>query len=227
MKPTVYGYARVSTHGQNLDRQLTALAKAKVPKTNIFADTASGRNFDRPAWQDLVARIKKNDVLVVKSIDRLGRNYNDILEQWRMLTKEKGVDIVVVDIPLLDTRIDGMGVTRTFIFDLILQLLSYVAEVEREYIHVRQAEGIAAARARGVHMGRPAKRRPDTYAQVKSAYTSGFITRIEASAQLQVSASTFTRWLRADNEKTRREKPTSIAKTMGENTTRMPITHRK
>lgn len=159
MQPTTYGYARVSTREQNLDRQLDALAEAGVPSANILADKASGKDFDRPAWTRLMKRLKAGDVLVVKSIDRLGRSYADILEQWRLLTKERGVDVVVLDIPLLDTRASGAegGVTRTFIADLMLQLLSYVAEVERENIRARQAEGIAAAHARGVHMGRPAK----------------------------------------------------------------------
>lgn len=202
MLPTTYGYARVSTREQNLDRQLDALAEAGVPRINVFADKASGKDFDRPAWRSLMKRLGPGDVLVVKSIDRLGRRYADILEQWRRLTKEKGVDVVVLDIPLLDTRASGTGggITKTFIADLMLQLLSYVAEVERENIRARQAEGIAAAQAKGVHMGRPAKRRPGTYVQVKEAYLAGRLTRAEAAARLEVSVSTFTRWRKEDEE---------------------------
>ena len=200
-KPATYGYARVSTREQNLDRQLAALARAGVPGVNVFCDKASGKDFERPAWKRLMARLHAGDVIVVKSIDRLGRSYDEILAQWRMLTKERGADIVVLDIPLLDTRVAGAGLTKTFIADVVLQLLSYVAEMERENIRSRQAEGIAAAHARGVHMGRPAKKRPSNYAQVKMAYEEGRLTRAEAAVRLKVSVSTFDRWLRADRER--------------------------
>lgn len=205
MQPKTYGYARVSTREQNLDRQLDALAAAGVPEVNVFADKASGKDFDRPAWHKLMKHLRPGDVLVVKSIDRLGRSYADILEQWRLLTKEQDVDVVVLDIPLLDTRASNTegGITKTFIADLMLQLLSYIAEIERENIRTRQAEGIAAAHARGVHMGRPAKRRPGTYEQVKEAYLSGHITRAEAAARLKVSISTFVRWRKEDESESK------------------------
>ena len=156
---TVYGYARVSSRDQNLNRQLDALGAYGVGSANIYADHASGKDFDRPHYRELLHVLGDGDVLVVLSIDRLGRNYSEILEEWRRITKELGVAIVVLDMPLLDTRARASGapdVTHTLIADIVLQLLSYVAQVERENIHRRQAEGIAAARARGVRFGRPA-----------------------------------------------------------------------
>lgn len=152
---TVYGYARVSTKDQNLDRQLDALAQFPVEESLVFTDHMSGRDFNRPGYKKLCERLKPGDVVVVKSIDRLGRNYDEILEQWRTLTKRKSVDVVVIDMPLLDTRVVDKDVTGVFIADLVLQLLSYVAQVERDNTKQRQAEGIAAARARGVRFGRP------------------------------------------------------------------------
>ena len=150
---TVYGYARVSSRDQNLNRQLDALSAYGVEPANVFADRASGKDFDRPQYRELLHALASGDVLVVLSIDRLGRNYSEILEEWRRITKELGAAIVVLDMPLLDTRArdcGGSDVTSTLIADIVLQLLSYVAQVERENIHRRQAEGIAAARARGV-----------------------------------------------------------------------------
>ena len=158
---TVYGYARVSSRDQNLNRQLDALGAYGVGSENIYADHASGKDFDRPRYRELLRTLGDGDVLVVLSIDRLGRNYSEILEEWRRITKELGVAIVVLDMPLLDTRTRVSGapdVTNTLIADIVLQLLSYVAQVERENIHRRQAEGIAAARARGVRFGRPRSR---------------------------------------------------------------------
>ena len=149
---TVYGYARVSSRDQNLNRQLDALGAYGVGSANIYADHASGKDFDRPRYRELLHVLGDGDVLEVLSIDRLGRNYSEILEEWRRITKELGVAIVVLDMPLLDTRVRASGapdVTNTLIADIVLQLLSYVAQVERENIHRRQAEGIAAARARG------------------------------------------------------------------------------
>lgn len=144
----LYGYIRVSTRDQNEDRQLIALRELKIPEKNIFMDKQSGKDFNRPQYKRLVRKLKKDDLLYIKSIDRLGRNYREILEQWRILTKEKEVDIVVLDMPLLDTR-RGKDLMGTFLSDIVLQILSFVAENERTAIHQRQAEGIAAARARG------------------------------------------------------------------------------
>lgn len=197
----VYGYARVSTRDQNLDRQLVALAAFPVEGRRVYADKASGRDFDRPAYQRLLRRLRPGDVLVVKSIDRLGRNYDEILEQWRFITKKRRVHVVVLDMPLLDTRASRGGVTGEFLADVVLQLLSYVAQIERENTHQRQAEGIAAAKSRGVRFGRPAIARPANYDQVKAAYVGEKPTRAEAAQRLQVSVSTFSRWLKRDGQR--------------------------
>ena len=154
-----YGYVRVSSTDQNEDRQLKAMADAGVPLKNIFIDKQSGKDFDRPQYIKMVRRLRKNDILFVLSIDRLGRNYEEIQRQWRILTKEVGVDICVIDMPLLDTR-NGKDLMGTFIADLVLQILSFVAQTERENIKKRQAQGIAAAKARGVKFGRPRKEVP-------------------------------------------------------------------
>lgn len=196
---TVYGYARVSSRDQNLDRQLDALRAFGVEDGRIYRDHASGKDFDRPAYHALVERIAPGDVLVVLSIDRLGRDYNEILEQWRLITKERDAAVVVLDMPLLDTRKRSGDVTSTLIADIVLQLLSYVAQVERENIRQRQAEGIAAARARGVRFGRPPKKRPACFGRVRAEFAQGRITRKEAARRLGVSATTFDRWL-ADTE---------------------------
>lgn len=194
----VYGYARVSARDQNLARQIDALVAFPVECGRIFADKASGKDFDRPRYRALVRRLKPHDVVVIKSIDRLGRNYHEILEQWRIITKEKRAHVVVLDMPLLDTRGEANGITGVFLADMVLQLLSYVAQVERESIRQRQAEGIAAARARGVRFGRPAIERPRDYEAVKRAYAAGRLTRKEAAGRLSVCVSTFDRWLRGD-----------------------------
>lgn len=200
---TTYGYARVSSRDQNLDRQLDALADFGVERARIFADRASGKDFERPQWRRLVGRLAEGDTLVVKSIDRLGRNYDEILAQWRRITKERRAAVVVLDMPLLDTRRERDGVTGVLIADIMLQLLSYVAQIERESIHQRQAEGIAAARARGVRFGRPSKQRMALFEDAKRSYLSGHITRHEAAARLEVSVSTFDRWMRRDRERER------------------------
>lgn len=191
---TVYGYARVSTKDQNLDRQLDALAQFPVEESLVFTDHMSGRDFSRPGYKKLCERLKPGDVVVVKSIDRLGRNYDEILEQWRTLTKRKSVDVVVIDMPLLDTRVVDKDVTGVFIADLVLQLLSYVAQVERDNTKQRQAEGIAAARARGVRFGRPPKRVPDDFGRVRELWRAGEISAREAARRLGVSRSTFEKW---------------------------------
>lgn len=194
----VYGYARVSSREQNLDRQLEALAAFGVAESNVYADKASGKDFERDAWKTLRGRLAAGDVLVVKSIDRLGRDYDEILEQWRWLTKEVGCAVVVLDMPILDTRDDGRGVTGRLISDIVLQLLSYVAQVERESIRQRQAEGIACAKARGVRFGRPRKKRPGAYKAASEKYLAGHLTRKEAADRCHVSVSTFDRWVRDD-----------------------------
>lgn len=197
-KGKVYGYARVSTRDQNLDRQLQALAAFPVEGRRVFADKASGKDFDRPAYRRLMARLRPGDVLVVKSIDRLGRDYNEILEQWRAITKRKGAHVVVLDMPLLDTRTTQNGITGVFLADVVLQLLSYVAQIERDNTHQRQAEGIAAAKARGVRFGRPPLERPEKYGRMREAVLKGAISRSSAACQLGVSPSTLCRWLRQD-----------------------------
>lgn len=196
---TVYGYARVSSRDQNLNRQLDALGAYGVEPANIFADHASGKDFDRPRYRGLLRALDSGDVLVVLSIDRLGRNYSEILEEWRCITKELGAAIVVLDMPLLDTRArdcGGSDVTSALIADIVLQLLSYVAQVERENIHRRQAEGIAAARARGVRFGRPRKPCPPQFELVRDTYEAGDITRSQAAKRLGVCVGTFDRWMR-------------------------------
>ncbi len=198
MTGTVYGYARVSACDQNLDRQLVALRGFGVEDRLIYQDKASGKDFDRPAYQRLFRRLHAGDVLVVKSIDRLGRNYDEILEEWRKLTRAKQAHIVVLDMPLLDTRHEISGITGVFIADLVLQVLSYVAQVERDNIKQRQAEGIAAAKARGVRFGRPPIERPASYDEAKTLYEMGKISRGEAARRLGVCVSTFDRWLRSD-----------------------------
>ena len=149
----LYGYIRVSTREQNEDRQILALKELSIPEKNLFIDKQSGKDFERPQYKKMVRKLKKDDLLYIKSIDRLGRNYSEILEQWRILTKEKGIDIVVLDMPLLDTR-RGKDLMGTFLSDIVLQVLSFVAENERTNIRQRQAEGIAAAKAKGVRFGR-------------------------------------------------------------------------
>lgn len=200
MGTTTYGYARVSTKDQNLDRQMNALAAFGIDKSRVFADKASGRDFDRPEYRRMLERIEPGDVVVVKSIDRFGRNYDEIIEEWRRITRDAGCAIVVLDMPLLDTREDR-GVTGRLISDIVLQLLSYVAQKEREFIHQRQAEGIAAAQERGVRFGRPPKRRPKAYEAAKRAFLGGTITKKEAAARMRVSPTTFEKWLREDGER--------------------------
>lgn len=190
MKPTIYGYVRVSTAEQNEDRQLIALREMGVLEKNIFMDKLSGKDFRRPAYRRLVKRMKKDDLLYVKSIDRLGRNYGEILEQWRRLTKEKGVDIVVLDMPLLDTR-RGKDLMGTFLSDIVLQVLSFVAENERANIRQRQAEGIAAAKARGVKFGRPPLPLPENFYAVHKAWREKKLTLPQAAAACDMPEGTF------------------------------------
>ncbi len=196
MPNSVYGYIRVSTKDQNEDRQRIALAEFPVPEVNVFMDKLSGRDFNRPQYRKLIRKLRPGDCLVVKAIDRLGRNYEEILEQWRIITKEKKADIVVLDMPLLDTRQTGRDLTGTFVADLVLQILSYVAQTERENIKQRQKEGIAAARLRGVRFGRPRKPLPENFEQVKRDWEDKKITSREAAKQLSIAQDTFLRWAR-------------------------------
>ena len=189
----LYGYIRVSTKEQNEDRQVLAMEEQGIPKKNVFMDKQSGKDFERPQYKRMMKKIKKGDVLFIKSIDRLGRNYTEILEQWSMITKEKQVDIVVIDMPLLDTRDRGRDLTGKFVADLVLQILSYVAETEREFIRKRQAEGIAAAKAKGVKFGPKKKAMPEDFEVVKEMWERGEITAREAGKMLNVSYTTFWR----------------------------------
>lgn len=200
MANRIYGYVRVSTREQNEERQMIALREIGVPKENIYLDKQSGKDFERPQYKRLIRKIKKDELLYIKSIDRLGRNYEEILEQWRVLTKEKGIDIVVLDMPLLDTR-RGKDLVGTFLSDIVLQVLSFVAENERTNIRQRQAEGIAAAKARGVKFGRPAKPLPPCFAQVYQMWTRGEITGSEAARVCGMPLTTFR--YRAENYKSK------------------------
>jgi DNA invertase Pin-like site-specific DNA recombinase len=191
-----YGYIRVSSREQNEDRQLIAMQGFGVQAKHIFFDKQSGKDFNRLAYKRLMKKIKPGDTLVVKSIDRLGRNYDEILEQWRIITKEKHVAIVVLDIPLLDTRQGKQDLTGTFIADLVLQILSYVAQTEREFIKQRQAEGIEAAKIKGTRFGRPPMERPGIFAEVKTAWERNEISAREAGRRLNVNHKTFLGWVR-------------------------------
>ena len=188
-----YGYIRVSTRDQNEDRQRIALCEAGVPEQNVILDKQSGKDFNRPGYRRLCKKVKPGDILFIKSIDRLGRNYNEILDQWRYLTKEKRIAIVVLDMPLLDTR-RGRDLTGELIADIVLQLLSYVAQTEREFIHQRQAEGIAAAKARGIRFGRQPIPKPPEYALVYPRWISGELSARKAAALLGVTHQTFLKW---------------------------------
>lgn len=194
-----YGYVRVSSRDQNEDRQMDALQTLVVMK-NIFVDRQSGKDFERPQYKRLVKKLKKDDLLYIKSIDRLGRNYTEIQEQWRFLTKEKGVDIVVLDMPLLDTR-RGKDLMGTFLSDIVLQVLSFAAENERINIRQRQAEGIAAAKARGVRFGRPQIAMPECFEKTVRLWEQKEITVKEAVQRCGVSEATFYRRLREYREK--------------------------
>lgn len=185
-----YGYIRVSSRDQNEDRQIDAMNQLKIVPKNIYIDKQSGKDFERPEYKKLFKRLKRDDVLYIKSIDRLGRNYEEIQNQWRILTKEKGVDIVVMDMPLLDTR-RGKDLMGTFLSDIVLQVLSFVAENERVNIRQRQAEGIAAAKARGIHLGRPPEPLPENFHQVYQKWKSGKITGVEAAKECGMPPTTF------------------------------------
>lgn len=186
----VYGYVRVSTREQKEDRQMIAMNELGIKKKNIYVDKQSGKDFNRPMYQKLLKKMKENDVLFVKSIDRLGRNYEEVLEQWRILTKEKNVDVVVIDIPILDTRL-GKDLLGTLIADLVLAIFSYVSENERSTIKSRQKEGIQAAKQRGVQFGRPKKPIPENFEQIYEAWIKKEITTEEAARRCNFAKATF------------------------------------
>lgn len=194
MQEMMYGYIRVSTKDQHEDRQMIAMQEFGVSEKHIYMDKLSGKDFNRPQYKRLLRRLKGGDTLVVKSIDRLGRDYSEIQNQWRIITKEKKANIVVLDMPLLDTRQKGRDLTGTFIADLVLQILSYVAQVERENIKQRQAEGIAAAKAKGVRFGREKMPIPEEFYALRTRYREGSITARAAARELGVAHSTFLKW---------------------------------
>lgn len=186
-----YGYARVSSKEQTEQRQIIALTEFGVSSKNIYMDKQSGKDFERPRYKRLIKRLRPGDLLVVQSIDRLGRNYSEILEQWRLITKEKRADILVLDMPLLDTRSQSRDLTGVFIADLVLQILSYVAQTEREMIRKRQAEGIAAAKSRGVRFGRPPRPLPDNFHILYQKWRAGKITGTAAAKACGMPLATF------------------------------------
>lgn len=186
----IYGYVRVSSTDQNEDRQMIALANLKIPKKNIFIDKQSGKDFNRPQYRRMVKKLKPGDLLYVLSIDRLGRNYEEIQKEWRILTKEQGIDICVIDMPLLDTR-QGKDLMGTFIADLVLQILSFVAQSERENIKKRQAEGIAAAKAKGIQFGRPPLPLPENFHTVHADWRNKKMTLQQAADACEMPVGTF------------------------------------
>ena len=194
MKNTVYGYIRVSSKDQNEARQLNVMYEWGIGKKHIYIDKQSGKDFVRPSYQKMLKKLKEGDVIVVQSIDRLGRNYDEILEQWRVITKEKKADIVVVDMPLLDTREKQQNLTGRFVADLVLQILSYVAQTEREFIKKRQAEGIAAAKEKGVKFGAKRKPLPDGFEKAKTDWQQGKISVRQGAKMLNIPPSTFHKW---------------------------------
>ena len=191
----IYGYIRVSSTDQNEDRQLDAMHELSIPQSQIFIDKLSGKDFKRKSYQSLVKRLRRGDLLYIKSIDRLGRNYEEIQNQWRILTKERGVDIAVIDMPLLDTR-NGKDLMGTFIAEIVLQILSFIAQNERETIRKRQAEGIASAKARGVRFGRPIKKPPENFGKLVKQWERGKISFDDVLAQTGLKQATFYNRLR-------------------------------
>lgn len=196
MATITYGYVRVSTKDQNEARQMIAMQEFGIDEKHIFLDKQSGKDFNRPKYQKLIRKLKKGDTLVIKSIDRLGRNYDEIIEQWRIITKEKEAAIVVLDMPLLDTR-QGRDLTGTLIADIVLQLLSYVAQTEREFIKKRQAEGIAAAKAKGVRFGVKPKEKPPGFESYYEQWQRGDISARAAAKALDVTHPTFLKWAKS------------------------------
>ena len=196
-----YAYVRVSTASQNIDRQMEEMFRQDIEFKNIFIDYQSGKDFERRNYQKLIKRLKKDDLLVIKSIDRLGRDYNMILDEWKKITKITEADIMVIDMPLLDTRVEGKNLVGKFISDIVLQVLSFVAQNERENIKQRQAEGIRIAKAKGVHMGRPNYVLPNNYEHVINKYIKREINNKEAQQLLNMSRGTFFKYLKIYKEK--------------------------
>lgn len=197
---SIYGYIRVSSFDQNEDRQMIAMQKARIPRKNIYLDKQSGKDFDRPMYKKMVRRLKYEDVVYIKSIDRLGRNYNEVVEQWQYLTRVKKVDIVVIEMPLLDTR-RGKDLMGTFLSDVVLQILSFVAENERESIRSRQREGIEAAKAKGVKFGRPPKPLPDNFMDIYERWKKNEITALKAAEECGFSKTKFYNTVRRIGQK--------------------------
>ena len=191
-----YGYVRVSSKDQNIARQMAAMYEVGIDDKHIYIDKFSGKDFKRPHYKRMVKKLKAGDLLYIKSIDRLGRNYDEIIEQWRFLTKVKDVDIKVIDFPLLDTKSPVNGITGKFIADLVLQILSYVAQTERENIRQRQKEGIEAAKRKGVKFGRPHLKIPEGFEQLKEEWAAGLVSSRSAAKQLNIAQDTFLRWAR-------------------------------
>ena len=200
-----YAYIRVSSKDQNVDRQLAALEPYHIPRNQIYCDHQSGKDFDRPAYKRLLRRLRRGDLLIIKSIDRLGRNYDEILEQWATITKKIGADILVLDMALLDTRERSGDLTGAFIADLVLQILAYVAQTEREFIHQRQAEGIAAAKEKGVQFGRKPDPLPDQFEEICCQYEEGRLSVRKAAKSLGMSKSSFHRKYQMNVAKRNRE----------------------
>ena len=196
-----YGYVRVSTAQQHIDRQIDALLEMGLDKSSIYIDYESGKDFNRRNYKKLIRKLKKEDLLIIKSIDRLGRNYNMIIDEWRLITKEKEADIMVIDMPLLDTRIEGKNLVGKFISDIVLQVLSFVAQNERETMRVRQAEGIKTAKARGVKFGRPRINLPPNYETIAKQYLCNEITNKKACEILNMTRGSFFRYLKELNIK--------------------------
>lgn len=191
-----YGYVRVSTAQQHIDRQIDALLELGLDKSSIYIDYESGKDFNRKNYKKLIRKLKKDDLVIIKSIDRLGRDYNMIIEEWRLITKEKEADIMVIDMPLLDTRIEGKNLVGKFISDIVLQVLSFVAQNERETMRIRQAEGIKTAKARGVKFGRPRITLPNNFEIVARQYINKEITNKKACEILDMTRGTFFRYLK-------------------------------
>ena len=195
----IYGYVRVSTAQQHIDRQIDALLDMGLSKDSIYVDYESGKDFNRRNYRKLIRKLKKNDLLIIKSIDRLGRDYNMIIDEWRLITKEKEADIMVIDMPLLDTRIEGKNLVGKFISDIVLQVLSFVAQNERETMRVRQAEGIKTAKARGVKFGRPRIILPNNFEIVARQYLNKEMTNKKACEILGMTRGSFFRYMKELN----------------------------
>ena len=196
MKIQQYGYVRVSTKDQNEDRQIIAMKTFGIPKANIFIEKLSGKDFNRPVYKNMLDNLSPGDAVVIKSLDRLGRDYNEVIDQWRHITRDLGADIVVIDMPLLDTRKKDRDLTTSFVADIVLQILSYVAETERQFNKQRQAEGIAAAKARGIKFGSQPLPRPKNLAQIRTQWQSGQISSRTAGHLLGISHTTFLNWVK-------------------------------